>query len=204
MREFHISRRVCVTRTADAQSSTALKAQFARSRELLQPRQGNTSDSILTHQSNQFASMYKSSSGDPSRAMALYGFNWPFVAHIVVETPACINFMFNPSGQLGNHTPNAHAIIRQYALLLLSSILIAMLLITRDLDKLSGQIAGALAVYHVGPSIRAFSRCWNSSSHDSASSLWKAPLYMLVHTICLAGLLQCSWTYYISVDWLSP
>ena len=132
--------------------------------------------------------------------MAPYGFNWPFVAHIVVETPACINFMFNPSGQLGSPTLNAHAIVRQYALLLLSSVLIASLFVTRDLDKLSGQIAGALAVYHVGPSIRAFSRCRNSSSHNNASSLWEAALYMLVHTICLAGLLQCSWVNYISID----
>ena len=136
--------------------------------------------------------------------MALYDLNWPFIAHIVVETPACLTFMFNPSGQLGQHTPNAHAIVRQYSLLLLSSILVASIFVSRARDELTGQVAGALAIYHVGPCIRAMSRSRGFSLDPNVSTTFEAPLFLLVHSVCLASLLHCCWTSYITIVCLGP
>lgn len=115
----------------------------------------------------------------------------PFLAHAILETPASLNFFLNPSGQLRTHLPQAHAVIRQYAVLLFSSILIALAFAFRDPDELSGQVAGALAVYHLAPMLRATGRLM------TRQALWQPLLFLSAHAVCLAGLSGCCWEYYL-------
>lgn len=88
----------------------------------------------------------------------------PFLCHLLLETPASLSFLLSPSSQLPRPTPNAHALIRQYAILLLSSNLVALTLlfhpstIGTSAEAIRGNVAGALAVYHVAPVVRAVSR----------------------------------------------
>ena len=121
----------------------------------------------------------------------------PFVLHSLVETPAGLNFLLNPDGQLRRKTPHARAIVRQYGLLLVTSVLIALVFAYRTPgeDGLSGQVAGALAVYHVGPLIRACSRVLTSGSLGPA---WEPWLHLIAHTVCLLTLAQHCWFLYLS------
>ncbi|KAI4280105.1 MAG: hypothetical protein L6R35_005975 [Caloplaca aegaea] len=72
----------------------------------------------------------------------------PFLLHMIVELPASIAFFLNPSMTLSQSQPHAHAVIRQYALLLMSSNIIAYNFIFRSPDETSASVAAALAVYH--------------------------------------------------------
>lgn len=115
----------------------------------------------------------------------------PFVAHVVVETPASINFFLRPSGQLTTSAPQAHAVIRQYAVLLLSSIITASSFALRDLDELSGQVAGAFALYHLAPLVRASGRL------VGRQGFWGPLLFLAAHGVCLAGFVRCFWACYL-------
>ncbi|KAK2627774.1 hypothetical protein QTJ16_002420 [Diplocarpon rosae] len=84
--------------------------------------------------------------------------NIPFLIHVFLETPASLNFFFRPNNQLSSPAPQAHALIKQYAVLLLSSSLIALVFAFREADDTSRRVAGALAVYHVAPLMRAVER----------------------------------------------
>lgn len=113
-----------------------------------------------------------------------------FILHIVIEIPASLNFFFFPSGQLGRETPHAHAVIRQYAVLLLSSILVAMAFVVRPMDETSGRVAAALAIYHIAPSIRSMFRLTRQAQLQQPLIRSEAFLYLIVHAICCAALLH--------------
>jgi hypothetical protein len=115
----------------------------------------------------------------------------PFLAHAVVEIPASINFFLYSSSQLGLYSPQAQAVVKQYAVLLLSSVMIALSFAFRNnVDTLSGQVAGALALYHLAPMFRAIGKM-------NGGRLGWRPLFVLVaHAFCLARLSRCSWKFY--------
>lgn len=123
--------------------------------------------------------------------MDFRGYNIAFLLHVVVEVPAAINFMLLPSKQLGQDTPHAHAIIRQYALLLLSSILIAIIFASRPIDDLTRSVAGSLAIYHIGPSLRSWSRLGSQAKRSSPVLLSEAALYLVCHLVTGSALLSC-------------
>lgn len=115
----------------------------------------------------------------------------PFLVHALLEIPASLNFFINPSGQLSNYSPQAHAVIRQYAVLLLSSTLIALSFAFREPDEMSGQVAGALAVYHLAPMVRATARL------TGREVVWQPLLFLAVHGVCVAGLVGWCWDLYL-------
>lgn len=121
----------------------------------------------------------------------------PFLLHIIVETPASLNFFLFPSGQLGKHTPNAHAIVRQYASLLFASVIISFACVGRPADALSGQVAGAFAVYHIAASFRAGSRLQRQKSQGKQMVFSEAFLHLFVHTVCVASLLHYYWSFHL-------
>ncbi|KAJ5051747.1 uncharacterized protein L3040_001519 [Drepanopeziza brunnea f. sp. 'multigermtubi'] len=84
--------------------------------------------------------------------------NLPFLIHIALETPAALSFFLRPDNQLSSPAPQAHALIRQYAALLLSSNLVAAVFTCREVDGTSRWVAAALAVYHLAPLLRALAR----------------------------------------------
>lgn len=141
--------------------------------------------------------------------MQKYDLRFGFLLHVVVEIPACMMFCLFPSRQLGVHTPQAHSLIRQYAVLLLTSIIIAVKFAQRPVDDLSGHIAGALAIYHVGPFLRALSQIEKRrrstqprgvASSDSRS-LWllmEPILYAFAHAI--TGILLASAFWSVLID----
>lgn len=117
----------------------------------------------------------------------------PLLAHILLETPASLNFFLRPSEQLSSPAPQAHSIIRQYAILLLASNLVALIFLLRDVDEVSRWVTGALAVYHVAPLSRALSRLGKGSEY------WKGlggpRLHALCHGGVLVGLLGVFWNW---------
>lgn len=131
--------------------------------------------------------------------MVLY--NAGFLLHVVIEVPALLNFFFFPSRQLGQETPHAHAIIRQYAVLLLSSILVAMVYIAQPLDDISGRVAGALAVYHIAPATRSVARLKKQAKMQQPLFLSEAFLYLVVHALCCAALLH---HFFVAVYTIPP
>lgn len=120
------------------------------------------------------------------------GYSMAFVLHIVIEVPAAINFMFQPSKQLAVYTPHAHAVIRQYAVLLLSSILIAALFAPRPVDDLGRGVAGSLAIYHVGPFLRSWGRLRSQAKQSLPVLISEAALYLVCHLLCGTALLLYS------------
>ena len=115
----------------------------------------------------------------------------PFFIHAILETPAFLNFLLNPSGHLRIYSPQAHAVIRQYAVLLLSSVMVSLIFASRDPDELSGQVAGALSVYHLAPIVRAMGRL------TGQQSVWQPVLFLASHGVCLAGLMGWCWELYM-------
>ena len=113
--------------------------------------------------------------------------NIAFAIHILVEFPASLNFLLRPYDTLQRPQPHAKGVIRQYALLLMSSNLIATAFVTRPSDTLSGWIAGALALYHFGPLGRAISRIFRGEARPGLESPW---VHAVVHAICLAALVM--------------
>ena len=113
----------------------------------------------------------------------------PFWIHILIEAPASINFFFNPSEQLPSPASQAHAIIRQYAVLLLVSNLIALIFALRPLDQTGKNVAAALSVYHLAPVVRAGTRIFYSFYGDSYGQGLGGPwLHLSVHGGCFVAL----------------
>ncbi len=104
-----------------------------------------------------------------------------FLLHLIIETAASINFLLRPSATLSAPQPHSHAVIRQYALLLISSNIIAAVMLNREIDATSGKIAGALGVYHIGPIVRAVSRILQKSSGSGLNEPW---LHAFAHILC--------------------
>lgn len=117
----------------------------------------------------------------------------PFYIHMLIETPASLNFFFNPSEQLLSPAPQAHAIIKQYAILLLVSNLIALIFATRQLDRTSRNVAGALAVYHLAPLVRAVGRVGDGRY---GKGLGGPVLHVMVHGVAFLGLFGLYWGKY--------
>jgi hypothetical protein len=111
-----------------------------------------------------------------------------FWLHFLIEFPASLNFFLRPSEQLSSPAPQAHAIIRQYAVLLFVSNLIALIFALRPVDGASRNVAGALSVYHLAPLVRAGSRIVDGSG-EYGNGLGGPMVHLGVHGICFAGLL---------------
>ena len=105
--------------------------------------------------------------------------------HLIIELPACISFFLRPSATLSQPQSYAHGVIQQYALLLASTNLIVLAILSRPVDHLSGQVSGALAVYHIGPSVRAIARIRKRELGNALGGPW---LHVLVHLICVGTL----------------
>ncbi|PFH61039.1 hypothetical protein XA68_18356 [Ophiocordyceps unilateralis] len=143
-----------------------------------------------------------------------------FHLHLLIETPAAIGFILAPSSTLSTTQPHAHAALRQYGLLLLATNLIVLatlqllLLLDDDDDDdssifvvvppaaasvvvlLRRRVAAALALYHVGPCLRALCRLRITPSSSSSSSsgttttiLAHPLLHLVAHGFCLLALL---------------
>lgn len=112
----------------------------------------------------------------------------PFWLHLLIELPASMNFFLNPSEQLSSPAPQAHPIIKQYAVLLFVSILIALIFALRSIDRTSRNVAGALSVYHLAPLMRAGSRIVEGSG-EYGKGLGGPILHLAVHMLCFVGLL---------------
>lgn len=109
-----------------------------------------------------------------------------FFLHLIVEIPASVKFFLQPSATLATPQPQAHGLVRQYALLLVSSNLIAAEFVLRPSDQLSRHIAGALALYHIGPLFRAISRIRRAEMGGGMGGPW---LHAVVHALCAMFLL---------------
>jgi hypothetical protein len=116
-----------------------------------------------------------------------------YLLHVLIEIPAAITFFLAPSRQLGSHTPQAHAVIRQYAILLLSSVVIALAFAWQPENELSGSVAGALALYHIGPGVRSTTRL-AQAMQTGTGPFWEPALYLAVHTLAGAILAHGCWT----------
>ncbi len=114
--------------------------------------------------------------------------NVPFLLHILIELPASLNFFFRPSATLKVKQPHAHAVIRQYAILLLTSNLIAGIFLFAPSDAVSSNVSGALALYHFGPLVRAGCRIWDweGSSKEGLGGPW---VHLVLHMICAGALI---------------
>ena len=123
----------------------------------------------------------------------------PFVLHMILECPAVIAFGLFPSATLRSEQPEAHPVIRQYALLLFTSILIAACFASQPFDTQAGnihvqrleqQVAGALALYHIGPMMRAASKITDKEISKTRGFRMMPFLHLLSHGVCgmaLAG-----------------
>ena len=105
-----------------------------------------------------------------------------FALHILGETPAAIFFFFRPSQTLRTPQPHAHGVIRQYALLLMATNVIAWAAYHRESDEFTKSIAGALVLHHVGPVIRAFAR--GTSGAPGRKVGWPL-VHAVFHLICI-------------------
>ena len=105
------------------------------------------------------------------------------ILHLCIELPGSINFMLRPSSTLSKPQPQSHGVIRQYALLLMSTNIMVMLLLIKPMDELTQQISGALALYHTAPIIRAVSRIRSQEAGRALGGPW---LHALVHSVCAA------------------
>jgi hypothetical protein len=127
----------------------------------------------------------------------MLSYSLPFLMHAIIETPASFNFFVFPSDQLGKHTPNAHAIVRQYACLLLASVLVSLSFAQHPPDVLSGQVAGAFSLYHIAASVRAGSRLQRQMSETKHIVFSEAFLHLVVHSVCFGSLWHHCWTFYL-------
>ena len=111
-----------------------------------------------------------------------------FLLHILIEVPASLNFFFNPSATLSTPQPHAHAVIRQYAVLLMVTNILALIFCLRPPDLLSCRVAGALSLYHVGPLVRAVIRQSRGEQVRGGSRLGGPMVHAIVHFVCFWGL----------------
>lgn len=116
----------------------------------------------------------------------------PFVLHIMVETPAALRFLFTPDAQILHPQPDARSIVRQYAVLLFSTVLIALICLLNHRQRISRLVAGALSIYHIAPILRAGTKLSNSRLLSSVGKeAWREPaLYVVVHFACFLSLLD--------------
>ena len=114
--------------------------------------------------------------------------NLAFLLHILIEVPASINFLFNPSATPSTPQPHAHAVIRQYAVLLMVTNIIALIFYLRPPDLLSCRVAGALSLYHIGPLVRAIIRQFRGERGRGGNKLGGPLVHAIVHVVCFWAL----------------
>lgn len=129
--------------------------------------------------------------------------NIGLILHFMVEIPAMVGFIFQPSLTLATYSPQAHGVIRQYGLLLLcTNLLIGLILAYEPTQQgpwqsshrqLERHVAQVLILYHVGPFLRAIGRV--KAGEIKPRSLLGGPyVHMALHGICAAALWhQSSW-----------
>lgn len=116
--------------------------------------------------------------------------NIPFLIHILGELIASYGFFLRPSATLTRPQPDAHAVIRQYALLLTSTNLIASIFLFQDHpSQTSCQVASALALYHLGPLTRAGYKIRNGERTGIWEGLGGAWVHAGFHSIAVGALL---------------
>ena len=116
--------------------------------------------------------------------------NLPFLVHILGEFGASYGFWFRPSATLSRPQPHAHPVIRQYALLLISTNLIAGIFLFQDQpSKISCQVAGALAFYHLGPLTRAALKVGDGRRKGLREGMGGTWMHLGFHSIATAGLI---------------
>ncbi|PVH87635.1 hypothetical protein DL98DRAFT_509854 [Cadophora sp. DSE1049] len=113
--------------------------------------------------------------------------NPAFIIHAILELPASLNFFFRPNDQLSSPAPQAHALIRQYAVLLMSLNIVALIFAFRPVDETSRRVAGALAVYHAAPLVRAVRRI-ASQEEGYGKGLGEPWVHAVVHAGALGAL----------------
>lgn len=114
----------------------------------------------------------------------------PFLFHIIIELPASMVFLVYPSATLAAAQPHAHGVIRQHALLLTSTNLVAWTFLFETASPSSGRVAAALALYHIGPIVRAWKRIRAGEGKTRMFGGWRGPqLHLGVHGICAMALM---------------
>jgi hypothetical protein len=121
----------------------------------------------------------------------------PFLFHAFLEIPAAFTFFLYPSRQSRSHSPQAHAVIRQYAVLLMSSVLVALIFAVRPMEEVSGQVAGALALYHLAPIWRAAGRLM------AGDAILQSLSFAAAHGLGLTGLMLCCWEEYLGKQFMA-
>ena len=115
--------------------------------------------------------------------------NIPFFLHIIGEFGASAGFFLHPSQTLRQPQPDAHPVIRQYALLLTSTNLIAAIFLFQDrATTVSTRVAGALALYHLGPLTRAGLKvraCEKMGIWEGIGGAW---VHVVFHSLVTAAL----------------
>ena len=114
--------------------------------------------------------------------------SFALLLHAAVELPAALNFFCFPDDQLADAAPQAHAVIRQYAVLLLCSALIACTIASQEPGTTTSYVAGILAVYHVAPLLRAWSRLRDPEVPERRPWLKDPRIHFFVHFLCLSSL----------------
>ena len=109
-----------------------------------------------------------------------------FTTHVLIETPAAINFMLRPSSTLYTTQEHSHGVIRQYALLLTVTVIVAALVLSRAVhDLFAAQVAGALALHHLGPMMRAASKIRQDRIRGVLGGPW---VHLVAHALCAVAL----------------
>lgn len=115
--------------------------------------------------------------------------NTPFFLHILGECGAAAGFFLRPSQTLRQPQPDAHAVIRQYALLLICTNLIAIIFLFQDCPTtISTRVAAALALYHLGPLTRAGLKVWRGERMGVWEGLGGAWVHVVFHGLVMAAL----------------
>ena len=113
----------------------------------------------------------------------------PFFLHIIGEFGAATGFFLRPSQTLNRPQPDAHAVIRQYALLLTSTNLIAAIFLFQSQPTtVSTKVAGALALYHLGPLTRAYLKARRGERMGIWEGMGGAWVHIVFHSIVTAAL----------------
>jgi hypothetical protein len=130
------------------------------------------------------------------KSMIVNGFLWRSIGlplHVLVEIPAAIGFLLFPSATLSKSQPEAHAVLRQYGILLFSTNIIVAFFLSSKMSMpesvyefLERRVAGALALYHVGPLCRAAARIYRQGrAQHVLTGPW---LHLALHGICFISL----------------
>ncbi|KAI6775803.1 hypothetical protein HG530_002561 [Fusarium avenaceum] len=112
----------------------------------------------------------------------------PFLIHALIETPAAFTFIFRPSSQLQPLPPSAALILQSFGGLLLTSNLIALILIRRPFDDVARQASLAFSFWHLWPCYRAYMRMNGYAKEEEASTtktLGGPVVHLGVHVVLL-------------------